>query len=140
MDFQSQNTGSNPNDFNEQQNGYSRVPFERPNGLSHAAKSLAIASLFASFFGFGFILGSLAIIFAILTRDRNNQFTSDGKSAVKLGIIGIVLSILFVSYYFYYVMNDPTAHAMLNQKFMDTYNMSFDDYLQRYLSGSFLTY
>lgn len=128
MDYQSQNN---------QQNGfgpngtYQNSGFKLESALSRTSKTMGIIGICSSFFGIGFIFGAFAIIFAIISKDRNNMFTRNGKIGLFLGTLSILFSVLL----YVYIFVDPTAHAMLNETCRSFYGVTFDELFQQALNG-----
>ena len=67
------------------------------NGMAIAALALGIAGLVMSFCIYpGFILGSLGIIFGILSRGGEITYPGYGKAGIVLGILAIFISIIAI--------------------------------------------
>lgn len=66
-------------------------------GMAIAALVLGITGLVMSFCVYpGFILGSLGIIFGILSRGGEMTYPGYGKAGIVLGIISILISIIAI--------------------------------------------
>lgn len=70
----------------------------RPNFFEQLAFILAISSLFSSTFIYlSYLLGGLAVLFALLSRGGRMKLSRKSKLSIFIGILGIVFStLLFV--------------------------------------------
>ncbi len=78
-------------------------------------------------------LGSMAIVFAILSKGGNLRFSKRGKSAFILGAAAIVINIIYLCYAFKSVsatLADPIAREQLSQTLYRQYGMTLDEVLE----------
>lgn len=80
------NYGWNKNEF------YGRMPGSdgRSPGFESASLILGIAALFTASCGVGIFLGSLAVIFGLLSKGGTMTLSSRAKAGIWLGVAGIV--------------------------------------------------
>ena len=86
-------------------NPYTTQPQKRvrPNTFELAAFGLAITSILScSVIYMAYLFAGLAILFALLSRGAQMQFSPKAKQALLIGIAGIILStIVFISSFLY---------------------------------------
>lgn len=109
------------------------------NGLSVAALILSIIGVLTMLFGGSVVLGSLAILLALLSRG-SGRMSGQAKAAVGISIVSIVLGILFLVGACIYVFTSSDAQEMYrdylnyyedqldNDDLHDYYNDYLDDY------------
>ncbi len=107
------------------------MDYKPQSSLSNASKFMGLVAIITCFFGIGFVFGTLAIIFAILSKNKDNEFTRDGKLGAALGTVTIVLTIALIVF----VLVNPTAHALLNEQCQSIYQMSFDEMIEAIKNG-----
>lgn len=110
------------------------------NGMSTAALVLSIVGILTMLFGGSVILGSLAILLALLSRG-SRPMNGQAKAAITISIVGIVLGIIVIIGMFVYVFTSSDAqelyrdylHYYEDQLDEDDDSMQyFDDYLDRF--------
>lgn len=77
---------------------------------------------------FPYFFGSLAIIFAILSKGSSFKMTSLAKTAVTLSVSGIILITAFVGFKIYKFYTDEEYFAESNAAFEKVYGMTFEEY------------
>ena len=89
----------------------------KPNYFEFVAFGLAIASLFSCTVIYtAYLFGGLAILFALLSRGAQMNFSRKSKLSLILGIGGIVLStILFIATFFYLLEEYGSVEAILRE-------------------------
>ena len=95
------------------------------NGMSTAALALSIAGLLTMCCGGSVILGSLAILFALLSRG-SEPMNSQAKAAVGISIAGVVLGMAAIIGSFIYVFTNPEANSIYRD-YIQYYYDEFDD-------------
>ena len=95
------------------------------NGLSVAALVLSIVGVLTMLFGGSVVLGSLAILLALLSRG-SGRMSGQAKAAVGIGIVSIVLGILLLVGIFVYVFTSSDAQEMYRD-YMRYYEDQLDD-------------
>ena len=81
-----------------------------------------------------FVLGSMAIVFAILSKGGRLRFSKRGKSAFILGITAIILNIGYLWFAFRTVrstLSDPAAREQLSQFLYQQYGMTLEELLEQ---------
>ncbi len=109
------------------------------NGLSVAALVLSIVGVLTMLFGGSVVLGSLAILLALLSRG-SGRMSGQAKAAIGISIVSIVLGILLLAGALIYVFTSSDAQEMYrdylryyedqldDDDLYDYYNDYLDDY------------
>ena len=109
------------------------------NGLSVAALVLSIVGVLTMMFGGSVVLGSLAILLALLSRG-SGRMSGQAKAAIGISIVSIALGILLLIGMFVYVFTSSDAQEMYRDYLRyyedqldddDPYNY-YNDYLDDY--------
>lgn len=105
MDFNNSNQGYNPQ-------GYPYRPPVKQAGdsLARAALFLGAISIVTAFMMtvyFPFIFGSLAILFAILSKGRAAKLAKHAKAGVICGIAGLAVNVAVIFSSFVFILNNP---------------------------------
>ena len=113
------------------------------NGLSVAALILGIIGVLTMMFGGSVVLGSLAILLALLSRG-SGRMSGQAKAAIGISIVSIALGILLLIGMFVYVFTSSDAQEMYRDYLRyyenqldddDPYNY-YNDYLDDYQDHS----
>lgn len=113
------------------------------NGLSVAALVLSIVGMLTMMFGGSVVLGSLAILLALLSRG-SGRMSGQAKAAIGISIVSIALGILLLIGMFVYVFTSSDAQEMYRDYLRyyedqldddDPYNY-YNDYLDDYQDHS----
>lgn len=113
------------------------------NGLSVAALVLSIVGVLTMMFGGSVVLGSLAILLALLSRG-SGRMSGQAKAAIGISIVSIALGILLLIGMFVYVLTSSDAQEMYRDYLRyyedqldddDPYNY-YNDYLDDYQDHS----
>lgn len=109
MDFN--NNNNNPNQ-NGNPYGYRYVPPVRKpgSGLANAAIVLGGISILTAIMMtiyFPFILGSLAILFAILSKGRAQKMVQQAKIGLICGIAGLIINVVILASSILYIISNP---------------------------------
>lgn len=106
--------------------------------LSRTAMSLAVLSVF-SLLTFPvvapYMLGSLAIVFAIISKGGSERFTRNSKTAFVLGIVAIAANTALIISSFLYinkVINDPELQQQFSETMYKMYGFTFEEFLQQF--------
>lgn len=75
------------------------------------------------------ICGSLAVIFAILSKGTNNKFSKNGYRGFWTGIASIAISITLLITTFYLIFYNQEYRAYINEQYTTHYGVSFDEYM-----------
>lgn len=113
------------------------------NGLSVAALVLSIVGVLTMLFGGSVVLGSLAILLALLSRG-SGRMSGQAKAAIGISIVSIALGILLLIGMLVYVFTSSDAQEMYRDYLRyyedqldddDPYNY-YNDYLDDYQDHS----
>ena len=113
------------------------------NGLSVAALILSIIGVLTMMFGGSVVLGSLAILLALLSRG-SGRMSGQANAAIGISIVSIALGILLLIGMFVYVFTSSDAQEMYRDYLRyyedqldddDPYNY-YNDYLDDYQDHS----
>ena len=113
------------------------------NGLSVASLVLSIVGVLTMMFGGSVVLGSLAILLALLSRG-SGRMSGQAKAAIGISIVSIALGILLLIGMFVYVFTSSDAQDMYRDYLRyyedqldddDPYNY-YNDYLDDYQDHS----
>ena len=113
------------------------------NGLSVASLVLSIVGVLTMMFGGSVVLGSLAILLALLSRG-SGRMSGQAKAAIGISIVSIALGILLLIGMFVYVFTSSDAQEMYRDYLRyyedqldddDPYNY-YNDYLDDYQDHS----
>lgn len=77
-----------------------------------------------------FFLGSMAIVFAVLSKGGNPGFSKRGKRAVILGVTAIVINIVYLFYAFKTVrglLADPAGRQQINDLLYRQYGVTLEE-------------
>ena len=80
---------------------------------------------------FPVFFGSLAILFAILSKGSNLKMDASGKISTTIATLSIVLGIVITGVTMYKVTYDPEMKNMVNDAFEQVYGVSFDEYMEQ---------
>ena len=80
------------------------------------------------------ILGSIAIILAILSKGQEPALRRNAKSAIACGTIGIVLDAAIIGVCVYLVVTVPAYHKQFDSMFKQMYGETFEEMIQDYES------
>ncbi|MCR4595465.1 MAG: hypothetical protein K5673_01650 [Lachnospiraceae bacterium] len=77
-----------------------------------------------------FMLGGIAIVMGILSRDASGTLDFKAKLGILLGTAGIILNIVVVATSVYSVFNNPEQYATFNSVFERVYGENFASFMQ----------
>ncbi len=137
MDFNSNNQIPNyqgsPEPLGDQPSNsnfsYSREP---ANGFARASMILGLLSIVTAFMltiYFPFVLGSLAIILALLSKGYQSKLHPNAKTAIATAIVGLSLNICLIAGSFILVFSVKEYREQFDTIFEQVYGESFDDAL-----------
>ncbi len=117
-----------------------RAKEDPPNAFATAAKVLGIIAL-VSVFAFTvyppLILGSLAIILALLSRGASFQFHTSAKIGIRTSLIALGIDIVLVAASFGLVYGNPEFLEELDDDFQEIYGMSYEEMMESIQDGTF---
>ncbi len=141
-----QNEGNNgwDNDQNNQRNrwnsnasnsSYYNQPTHRPydQGFGIAALVLGLLSSTLANCGLAIPLGSLGILFAILSRRTKKRMNSNARFGLYLSVFGCIYGVGVIIYTFVQLpsmMQDPAFVNQLNSIYQTFFGMNFEEFMQ----------
>ncbi len=111
-------------------NGGSPKEARMPNSLAKAAGTLGVLSVLSIFTMLiypAIVMGSTAIILALLSRDRQGFMHDKAKNAITSGTIAIVADLAILIMAFVLLFSKGSFKQQLNDMFVETYGQTFDD-------------
>ena len=152
MDFQQQNQPETPYNHNPYDNNnypyYNRSSYQLPaaepgSSLAKAAMVLGIIAI-ASCFTFtiypAYILGSIAIVLALLSKGRRPKLFSNAKTGIICAVGGIAFNTLIVTLISYLLFANPAVREKANQLFEEQYGITFDEAIEEIMEGNDISY
>lgn len=129
------NNGYNNNNYN---NGYNNPYYnnnqynidEPGSSFATAAMVLGIISIVTSFTFTvypPFMLGSIAIVLALLSKGKRPKLLSKARTGVICAVSGLVLNTIIVTFSMVLLFTNPDVRAEVNKTFEKQYGMSFDE-------------
>ena len=111
---------------------YGQSPLPRPksaNTFETMAWILAIASILSclTFYG-SYILGSLAILFALLSRGAQIHLSTKSKRAILLGVTAIILTTIIFAVSFYFAIQEFGNLEGIVREYCRMYGYDFETY------------
>lgn len=85
---------------------------------------LSVTTMFISIFA-----GSLAVIFAILSKGSNTKMPAKGKVGFLIGIFSIIASFVLIAGTIYLVFFNQEYRNVINKEYEAVYGITFDEYL-----------
>lgn len=111
---------------------YQLPPKEPGSSLANAAMVLGIIAII-SCFTFTvyppFILGSIAIVLALLSKGRRPKLFPKAKTGIICAAIGLVVNTFLVTSVMYMLFTDPDIRSEVNRTFKKQYGITFDEAL-----------
>lgn len=124
MDYSNQDQGNSPFHYQFEQTAPPR------NGMATAASVLGLATIVTTILltvYVPFITGSLAILFALLSKGAGRRMNPSAVSGVTSAVIGLVTNVvLIVSVITLYITN-PVIHEQANRLFEQRYGVTIDE-------------
>lgn len=152
MDFQQQNQPESPYNHNPYDNNnypyYNRSAYQLPvaepgSSLAKAAMIVGIIAI-ASCFTFTvyppFILGSIAIVLALLSKGRRPKLFSNAKTGIICAVSGIALNTIIVTSIVYLIFTNPYVREMVNKEYERQFGITFDEAIEEIMEGNDISY
>lgn len=139
------NPNNNNNNYNPNNNGYNnpqgnypyydRNAYQRPiaepgSSFATASMILGIISIVLSFTFTvypAFVMGSIAIVLALLSKGRRPKLLSKATAGVICATCGLVINTVIVAVCMVLLFTDPDVRAEVNKTFEKQYGMTFDE-------------
>lgn len=133
----SNNYNSNNNNYNPNNNYpyYDRSAYQRPlaepgSSFASASMVLGIISIISSFTFTvypAFVLGSIAIVLALLSKGRRPKLLGKAAAGVICATFGLVINTVIVTACMVLLFTDPDVKEQVNKTFEKQYGMTFDE-------------
>lgn len=148
MDFQQQNRSETPYNHNPYDNNnypyYNRDAYQLPvaepgSSLAAAAMVLgiiAIVSCFTLTIYPPYILGSIAIVLALLSKGRRPKLFSNAKTGIICAISGIAINTMIIVFIMYLLFTSPHIREILEEQ----YGITFDEMIDEIMEGNDISY
>lgn len=149
---QNNHYGSN---YNSQNNGYggnypyyNRSAYQLPkaepgSSLANAAMVMGILSIICCFTFTvypAFILGSIAITLALLSKGTRPKLFSKAKTGIICAVAGLAINTVLVTSCMILFFTNPNIHAEVNRTFKKTYGVTFDDFMEDIMEDNRFSY
>lgn len=146
--YNSYNNNNNPNSY---QNGYPyynrntyQLPYTEPgSNFANAAMVLGIISIISCFTFTvypAFILGSIAIVLALLSKGSRPKLPSKARTGVTCAVIGLVTNTILLVSAIVLLFTSPALRKEVNRTFEKQYGISFDEMMEEILEESGISY
>ena len=106
--------------------------------LSRTSMSLAILAIF-SILSFPvvapYILGSLSLVLAILSRGRSEIFPRRSRTAAIVASAALILNtalLVYSIYYFNQILHDPVLQERFSETLYRMYGITFDEFMSQF--------
>lgn len=79
-----------------------------------------------------FLLGSMAVVFAVLSKGRNLRFSKRGLAAAALGILAIIINVVYLTIALSTLkemLEDPAGRQQLSDMLYRQYGVTLDELL-----------
>ena len=109
---------------------YQRHPAEPGSGFATASMILGIISIISCFTFTvypAFVMGSIAIVLALLSKGRRPKLLSKAAAGVVCAACGLVINTVIVVACMVLLFTDPDVKAQVNKTFEKQYGMTFDE-------------
>lgn len=129
----------NINDYGDTPATGNRPQPEPPNALARASKIIGIVAVL-SVFSFtvypAIVLGSLAIILALLSRGASLKLHPSAKTGIQTSAIAIGINVALVSVIFIIVFANPNFEEDFNNMWERIYGMPYDEMMEGIENGT----
>lgn len=115
------------------------IEYKRPNSMATAAQIcgiIAVISVFTMTIYPAIILGSLSIIFGILSRGEDKRFSDRAKTGLVTGTVAIGIDLALVGATLMLIFSNGEFKQLLNETCKEVYGQTFDDMLEDAMDGS----
>lgn len=119
-----------------------RTPYNPANSFARASMTIgavALASVFTFTIFPAIILGSLALILALLSRGAELSFHPTARNGILMSILALVVNVALVGGTCFMILGDNPYHEELNATYEEMFGMSYDEILQGVMDGSIET-
>lgn len=113
---------------------YERFHAARMEKMAYRLGVLAIISTFLIPVVLPFLLGSIAIVFASLSRGGSLEYSKKGKQAAFLGALAIGLNIAYIAYAvvtMHAMLSDPAGRQQVSDLMYRMYGLTLEEFLSQ---------
>ena len=124
-------------------NAYQMPIAEPGSSLANASMILGIISIVTSFTFTvypAFILGSIAVILALLSKGRRAKLISKARTGMICAVIGLITNTVLVTICSILLFTNSDVRAEVNQTFEEQYGVSFDEMMEEIMEDSGFSY
>lgn len=103
------------------------------NGMAKASQTcgiLSIVSIFTMMIYPAIILGSVAIILALLSRGSESRLADKAKTGLTTGIIALIVDICIAGIAVFILFSDGAYKSQINDACKQMYGQTFDDMME----------
>lgn len=104
--------------------------------MAKTAGTCAFLAIITTLFGtmiFPYILGGLAIIFAVLSKGSTAKYQFKAKTAMLLACIALICNTAYIGFIYYNVMYNEEYRQQLDNTMEQIYGMSMEEYTNEIL-------
>lgn len=124
MDYGNQNQGGAPVHYQFEQTAPPR------NGMTTAASILGLATIVTTILCtvyIPFITGSLAILFALLSKGSSKQMNPSATTGITSAIIGMIMNVVLIVSVIVLYLTNPTIREQANILFEQRYGVTIEE-------------
>ncbi len=129
MDYDNQNQGNGPLHYQFEQTAPPR------NGMTTAASVLGLATIVTCVLltvYIPFVTGSLAILFALLSKGSDKRMSPSALSGITSAVVGLVMNVILIISVITLYLTNPVIHERANQLFEQRYGLTIDELWEEY--------
>ena len=118
------------------------MPFLSPNAFAKASMTIggiALVSVFTFTIFPAIILGSLALILALMSRGAELTFHRTAKNGILMSVLAMVVNVVLVGGTCALILGDTPYHEELNATYEEMFGMTYDELLEGVMDGSIET-
>ena len=100
------------------------------NGMATAASVLGLATIVTTVLCtvyIPFITGSLAILFALLSKGSDSRMSSSATSGLTSAVIGLIMNTVLIVTVIVLYLTNPLIHEQANKLFEQRYGVTIDE-------------
>ena len=119
-----------------------RTPVIPANAFARASLTIGVIALISVFTFTIFpavILGSLALILALLSRGAELNFHKTARDGILMSVLALVANVVLVGGTCFLILGDTPYHEELNATYEEMFGMSYDEILEGIMDGSIET-
>lgn len=125
MDYGNQHQGDAPMRYQFEQTAPPR------NGMATAASVLGLATIVTTILCtvyIPFITGSLAILFALLSKGNSDRMNPTATTGVTSAVVGLIMNVILIITVVTLYLTNPTIREQSNKLFEQRYGMTIEEW------------